>query len=247
VTDIFEEVDQSLREDRLAKAWKKWSLWVYAAIALAIAGVGAYEFWKWQTAETIEKDARVFDTAMAALDRQDLAAAKSTFQQLGQGEGGFAGLANHMLARIEKELTNDNAAVAQAFAKAAERDNSVLADIATLKLAYARADTADLAEIERILAPLIAKGGQAAALGRELVAAKALATGDIERARTEYQSLAFEIDAPRQMQLRVSQTLATLPPKPAAPAAAAPAEAAPPPAGPPAQPSTQPPAQAGQQ
>jgi hypothetical protein len=246
VTDIFEEVDQSLREDKLAKLWKRWSLWVYAAIALAIAAVGAYEFWKWQTQQTIDKDAKVFDTAMQALDKQDLAAAKAAFGQLGQGEGGFATVANHMLAGVEKDLTNDEAAVAQALAGAAS-DKGVLGDIATLKLAYAKADKAELAELEKIVAPLIAEGGQASALARELVAAKALATGDIERARTEYQALAFEIDAPRQMQLRVTQTLATLPPKPAAPAAATPAPSTPAPAAPPAQPSTQPPAQPGQQ
>jgi hypothetical protein len=150
-----------------------------------------------------------------------------------------------MLAGVERDMTNDTAAVAKAFAAAAEADKGVLGDIATLKLAYAKADTADLAEIETILAPLIARGGQAGALARELVAAKALASGDVERARTEYQALAFEIDAPQQMQLRVTQTLATLPPKPAAPAATP--ASTPAPAAPPAQPSTQPPAQPGQQ
>jgi hypothetical protein len=245
VTDIFEEVDQSLREDKLAKLWKAWSLWVYAAIALLIAAVGGYEFWKSQSDSAIDKDARVFDTAMTALDNQDLPKAKSEFAQLGQGEGGFAVIANHMLAGVEKDLTNDNAAIAQAFGQAAQKDKGVMGDLATLKLAYAKADTSELAEIESIVAPLVAKGGQVAALARELVAAKALASGDIERARTEYQVLALEIDAPQQMQIRVNQALATLPPKPAV---AAPAPATTPaPATPPAQPPAQPPVQPGQQ
>lgn len=239
MTDIFEEVDQSLREDRLAKIWRAWSLWIYAAIALVVAAVAGYELWKWQVASAIETDAKVFDTAMTAVANEDLAAAKAAFAQLSQEEGGFATIASHMEAGVEKDLGNGNPAIAQALTAAAEKDPGVMGDLARLKLAYAKADTAQLAELESTVAPLIAKGGQVAALARELVAAKALATGDVERARAEYQALSLDLEAPQQLQTRVSQALAVLPPKPAAPAAA--------PAVPPASAPEQPPAQPGQQ
>ena len=113
-----------------------------------------------------------------------------------------------------------------------------MGDLATLKLAYAMADTAELAQLEATVKPLIDKGGHAGALAREVVAAKALATGNIERARTEYQALSFELDAPQNLKLRASQALGTLPKAaaPAAPAAAAPATPATPAETPPAQP-----------
>lgn len=227
MTDIFEEVDESLRKDRLGDLWKRYSIWVYALIVLVIAGVGMSEFLKYQRAADIDKDAKVFDTASTALGKNDLPTAKSGFAQLGQQKSGFAVLADHMAAGVEKTLTNDSNAVGQHLTAAAERDKGVMGDLATLKLAYVKADTAKLDELEKIVAPLIKKGGQAGALARELVAAKALAGGDIERARTEYQALAIEIDAPQAMKQRVSQALAALPPKTAAPAAPAPAAATP--------------------
>jgi hypothetical protein len=238
VTDIFEEVDQSLREDRLAKFWKAWSLWVYAAIGLVIAAVAGYEIWKWQVASAIETDAKVFGTAMTAVSNEDLAAAKTAFGQLSQDTGGFATIASHMEAGVEKDLGNDNAAIARALTAAAEKDPGVMGDLARLKLAYAKADTVQLAELEATVAPLIAKGGQVAALARELVAAKAHATGDVERARAEYQALSLDLEAPQQLQTRVTQALAVLPPKPAPPAT---------PAMLPAQAPEQPPAQPGQE
>jgi hypothetical protein len=74
------------------------------------------------------------------------------------------------------------------------------------------------------------------------VAAKALAAGNVERARSEYQALSFELEAPEAMKLRVSRTLETLPPRaPAAEAAPVPAEQAapPPPSASPAAPAEQ--------
>ena len=234
MTDIFEEVDESLRQDTVLKWWKRALPFLIAVIVIVIAGVGAYEFFKWQRAQEVDRQAKVFDTAATALEKQDLPAAKTAFAQLAAEEGGFAALANHMLADVEENLTNDPAAIQKHLTAAAEKDESVMGDLALLKLAYAKADTADLVEIENTVAPLVAKGGYIGALARELVAAKALASGEIERARTEYQSLSFEIEAPQAMKLRVQQALFTFPPKPAAPAPAAPASTAP------AQPPTQP-------
>lgn len=246
MTDIFEEVDESLRQETLLQWWKRMMPVLIGVVVIVIAGVGALEFFKWQRAQEIDKQAQAYDTATTALEKKDLAAAKTTYAQIAAGKGGFAAIANHMLAGVEKDLTNDKAAIQQHLAAAAERDKGVMGDIALLKLAYTKADTAELADLEKTVAPLIAKGGQVGALARELVAAKAFATGDVERARSEYQVLALEIEAPQSMKVRVQQTLLTFPPKPIAsaplPAAApAPAPTAPAPTAP-----AQPPAKPGQ-
>jgi hypothetical protein len=233
VTDIFEEVNEGLRQDTVANWWKKYRFVIIAVIVLAIGGVGVWEFMKAQRAGEIDRQAKVFDTATTALDNGDLAAAKTAFAQIGQEKSGFGALANLMLASVEKDMTNDPKLMEQHLRAAAERDKGLMGDIATLKLAYAKADTAELAELEAIVKPLVDKGGYAATLAREVIAAKALASGDIERARTEYQALSLEIDAPANLKLRASQALGALPKSAAAPAAPAVPAA---PAQPPAQP-----------
>jgi hypothetical protein len=243
VTDIFEEVDESLRQDTVLKWWKKALPFLVVGGVIILAGVGFYEFMRWQRSEEVSKQALAYDTALTALQKKDLPAAKTAFAQLANGQGGFASLSSQMLAGVEKDLTNDTAAVQQHLSVAAAKDKGVLGDIALLKLAYSKADSADLAEIEKTVAPLVAKGGYAGALARELVAAKALASGQIDRARADYQALSLDIEAPQAMRNRVQSTLFTIPP---AATAAAPAPATTTPAPAPAAPAAPAPAQPGQ-
>ena len=242
MTDIFEEVDESLRQDTAATMWKRVWPWLAVILVLGVGGVGIYEFIRFENAKKIAAQGEVFDTATTAMQKQDLAAAKTAFAELGQGKGGYAVIASHMLAGVDKDLNGDKAAMEPHLKAAAEADKGLMGDLAMLKLAYAKADMAPLAELETMARPLIDKGGHIGALARELVAAKALASGEIERARSEYQALSLEIDAPGQMKVRVQQVLGTLPAKAATPAApAAPATTTPPatPAQPPAQPGQQ--------
>ena len=237
MTDIFEEVNESLRQDKFAGWWKKYRVWVFVVIAVAVGGVGIWELLKYQRASDIDRQAKVYDTATAALQKGDLAGAKASFTQLAPEQGGFGALANLMLASVEKDQSNDPKLMEPHLRAASERDAGLIGDMARLKLAYTMADTADLAQLEAAVKPLVDKGGYAGALAREVVAAKALATGDIERARTEYTALSFELDAPQNVKLRANQALGTLP------KAAAPAAPAAPAAETPAAPAETPPAQ----
>jgi hypothetical protein len=248
VTDIFQEVDQSLREESVATLWKRWQWVVYTVIGAAIVGVAGFEIWRGMRESEIDKSAMVYDAGFAAREKNDLAAARASFAQLEGDKTGFNSLAGHMLAGVEKDLTNDMTAVEAHLASAAAADKGVLGDLAVIKLAYAKADTATLADLEKDLKPLLDHPGPATAMARELIGAKALHDGDIERARTEFEALSLDLEAPRGVQARVQQALATLPQRkvnldapgvpsatpPAAttPAAATPATAAPAPAAP---------------
>ena len=229
MTDIFEEVDQSLREDTFATWWKRWQWLIYGLVAVAILGVAGLEIYRGIRAEEINKAAVIYDAGFAAQEKNDLTTARASFAQLETDKTGFKALAGHMLAGVEKELTNDTAAVEAHLSAAAAADKGVMGDLAIIKLAYLKADTGTLAEVEAVLKPLLDRTGQASALARELIGAKALAEGNVERARSEFEALALDLEAPRGVQARVQQALATLPARkidldaPTAPAPAAPA------------------------
>ncbi|MDP3494227.1 MAG: tetratricopeptide repeat protein [Hyphomonadaceae bacterium] len=232
MTDIFEEVDQSLREDTFATWWKRWQWIVYAVVATAILGVAGFQIWLGMRNAEIDKAAVIYDAGFAAQEAKDLTAARASFAQLETDKTGFKALAGHMLAGVERDLTNDTAAVEAHLAAAAAADTGVMGDLAIIKLAYLKADTSTLAELETVLKPLLDRTGQASALARELIGAKALAEGNVERARSEFEALALDLEAPQGVQQRVSQALSTLPARkvdldaPATPAAT-PAPAAP--------------------
>jgi len=242
VNDVFQEVEQSLREESLAKAWKRWAPFVYGAIAIAVVGVGVMEFMRWQRGEEISKAAKTYDAGFVALQSGDLPTARARFSELAKNDTGFAVLAGHMLAGVEREMTNDPVAIEAHLKAAAAADKGVMGDLAILKLGYLMADKSTRAELEAALKPLLDKGTQASLLARELVAAKALAEGDVDFARDTFETLNVDVNAPQSMRQRVEQALATLPARvvnldaPASPAPAAPAAApAPTPATPAAQ------------
>lgn len=246
MNDVFKEVEESLREETLGRWWKRWSPLVYGAVAIAVIGVGVMEFMRAQRNDVISKAAVTYDAGFVALQAGDLATARARFSELTSSDTGFAVLAGNMLARVERDLTNDPVAVEAHLQKAAASDKGVMGDLAVLKLGYLKADGSTLPELEAALKPLLAKEGQVSLLAQELVASKALATGDVERARDMFETLSVDINAPQAMRQRVSQVLATLPArainldapsKPAAtPPAAAPEVVPPAPAAPTGQP-----------
>lgn len=233
MNDVFQEVEQSLREESLAKAWKRWAPFVYGAVAFAIIGVGVLEFMRFQREEAIAKAAKTYDAAFVALEAGDLPTARARLSELTTNETGFAVLAGHMLAGVERDMTNDPVAIEAHLKAAAAADNGVMGDLALLKLGYLMADTSPRKDLEAALKPLLDKEGQASLLARELVAAKALSEGDVEFARDTFEALNIDLNAPQAMRQRVAQALASLPartvdldaPVPATPApAAAPSE-----------------------
>ena len=49
MADIFHEVDEEVRRDRLKKLWDRYSILIIAVAVLFVAGIGAwrgYEYWQ---------------------------------------------------------------------------------------------------------------------------------------------------------------------------------------------------------
>ncbi len=231
MNDVFQEVEQSLREETLATWWKRWSFFIYAAIAIIVIGVGVYEFMRYQRAQAVAAAGKIYDAGFVAMEQNDLATARARFAELATNDTGFAVLAGHMLAGIERELTNDPAAIEAHLKTAAAADKGVMGDLAILKLGYMQADTASRAELEAALKPLLDKESQSTLLARELIAAKALSEGDVDFARDTFEVLSVDLNAPQALRERVGRALATLPARqvnldaPPAPAPAPPASA----------------------
>jgi hypothetical protein len=223
VTDAFEEVEESLRQDKAGQLWKTYAPWLAGAAVALILAVAGYQAWRLVGDRSVETDAKAFSRIMDNLDKKDMTDARDGLTKLSTSKTGFGALANHLLAGLDE---NDPKLVAQHLQAAVDQKKGLMSDLALLKLAYVKADAATLPELEKLVAPLEKKPGPMAALSRELVAAKAAATGDVERARRDYQALTLDLDAPQAMQQRVNQALNLLPPAPK-PATAAPAPAAP--------------------
>lgn len=227
MTDIFQEVDQNVREEKLASLWQRWRPFVYGGVALLIGGVAVNEFiLKPQADAARAARALELENAVKALEDGRYGEAQAALKAIVASESKLAPLAAHYLAQTQLEGGGDAAAAAETLAAIGGTEGGPYERLALLKAAYFRADTLTLPELETTLGTLPTEETAMGALARELLAAKAYAVGDIARARTEYNKLKFDAAAPEGVIQRAELALDAIPvPEQAATETPAPAEA----------------------
>jgi hypothetical protein len=232
VSDIFTEVEEGLRQEKLEGLWKKWRPFVYGGVAALIIGVAVNEFvLKPQAEQRRQERALALENGIRALEDADYAKAEEAFTKIMNEDPKLAPLAAHFLAQTKFEGGGDAAAAAELLASVGGTEGGPYERLALLKSAYFKADTMTLEELEATLGSLVGDESAIGALSRELVAAKAFEAGDAARARTIYNRLRFDAHAPRGLVQRADIALAAIPVPPeteetteAAPAETAPAE-----------------------
>ena len=228
MSDIFTEVEEGLRQEKLEGLWKKWRPFVYGGVAALILGVAVNEFvLKPQAEARREARALALENGIRALEDAEYAKAAEAFTKIMNDDPKLAPLAAHFLAQTKFEGGGDAAAAAELLASVGGTEGGPYERLALLKSAYFKADTMTLEELELTLGSLVDDESTIGALSRELVAAKAFEAGDLARARTIYNRLRFDAHAPQGLVRRADIALAAIPVPPDAEEAteAAPAEA----------------------
>tara|TARA_R100001086_G_scaffold236330_2_gene159710 strand:- start:884 stop:1609 length:726 start_codon:yes stop_codon:yes gene_type:complete len=210
LSDIFEEVEESLAHEKTAQLWKKFWPLVMTIVVGIIAAVAANSYLDHRNEQSVEEAGKAFEKGLKAIEAEDLNQVRSQFGEAMDSNTGFHELSAHYLAGAELRLAGDEGAALAALEKAAE-EGGALGDLARLKAAYLKSDSSSLAEVEAYVAPLMKDGNSFSALARELIAAKALEEGDFARARSEYNFLTLSMDATSAVQQRASLTLSVLP------------------------------------
>jgi hypothetical protein len=212
LADIFEEVEEGLRQDKLTVAWKKYGIFAYLAGALIVGGVGLNEYLKYQSTANIEANASKFEAALDELDDNNFEAAAAGLSELANSGERVAPIAGHYLARVRLDANGDETAAVDVLMESAGSVETPTGKLALIKAAYLKADASTRAELETMLAPLSGEDGAFGALAIELVAAKALEEGDMEFARKQFTLLRLKQDVPPGVTSRAEQALAAMPP-----------------------------------
>ena len=196
VADIFHEVEEELRKDKyneLLRKWGPWALGGAVAIVLAATGWQAWEYF--QNRQSNAMSDRYLE-AIAMVGDGELEAADAALASLAEdGSNGYAGLA--LMQRGDIALQNgDPAAAGYLFEQAAEEFSTVpFSDLARVKAAMALFDELSLDDLQNRLTEVMEPNRPYRLLAREVIAAKAFAIGDMDRAYTEYSAIADDIDA----------------------------------------------------
>ena len=118
MADIFEEVEEGLRQDRAERLWKKYGVFAYIAAALLIGGVAANEYLQHRTTQSAEQNAQAFETARNALADQEFQSAAEGFEALADSDARIAPLAANFLAEARMQGNADRSAAIAALEQA---------------------------------------------------------------------------------------------------------------------------------
>ena len=223
---FIQEVDESLRQDRMLDLAKRWGPWVIGAFVLLLAGVLAWQAWERFSIDQGRAHAGEYAAAQALAREGNFEEAKIAFDRLSnEGPRGYRVMAQMELGAV-LEAQGDLQAALAAFDEAAEAANDpVMRETAQLRAAYIVAETQDFAALQTRLNPLIESESRLSFLARELLALEAWEAGNNDLARDQLENLTLAFDAPEAVRQRAQVALSVIGPAPAASADGAPAPA----------------------
>lgn len=212
MADIFHEVDEEVRRERLKRLWDRYSLLIIAVAVLIVAGIGGWRAYEWYTGEKASVAGAQFEAAALLSEQGKRAEAEAAFiKAAADAPEGYRVLARF---RAAQELTaqNKTAEAAKAYEDlAADRSLSPLwQDLAGVRAGFLLVDTAPFADMKRRLEPLTASGRSFRHSARELLALSAWREKDLDSVKTYLDMLSGDAETPPGIRARADVLTALL-------------------------------------
>jgi len=212
VSDIFREVDEEVRRERLEQLWKRYGNYIIALALVVLAGVGGWRgYIYWQERKAAEAGA-AYEAASVLADEGKHQEAEQAFAKLAtDGTAGYRALARFREA-AQLGLSDPKAAVAAYDALASDASlGRSMQDLATVRAALLLVDTAPYQELRGRLEPLTASDRPFRHSARELLAFSAWRSGDSAAARQWIDAVLTDPSAPSSIRNRIDVLAALIP------------------------------------
>lgn len=210
MADIFHEVDEDLRREKLNKLWDRFAPYIIGVALLIIVGVGGWRGHEyWQTRQS-EEASVAFEAAIALGEAGQIAEADAALAKLAETSSVPSYRVMARLRRAALLGANDPKASVEAF-EAIAADPSVsqtLRDLASLRAGFILVDSAPLDELTRKLEPLTGAQRTFRLSARELLALSAWRNGDMAAARRWSEQIIGDPESSPGMRQRIQALLA---------------------------------------
>ena len=202
MSDIFREVEEDVRKERLEKLWKQYGDYIIAGVAVLVVGIAGYKVWQHYEQQQQMKASAAYTAAVTLAEGGNVAQAAQAFAKIvHDAPRGYAAAAK--LSEADALLASGRAADAVALYKSiAAKDRTELGDLARMRAAWAQADTASRADLQSLLAPLNDGKSSWRFMANEILAYADYRDGAMKQALAEYGTLAAQQDAPSTLRQR---------------------------------------------
>ncbi len=212
MADIFQEVDEEVRRERLEQLWKKHGNLIVAVALVILAAIGGWRAYSWWQDKKAAEAGAAFEAASTLADEGKHQEAEAAFAKLAaEGTPGYRALARFREA-AQLALHDPKAAVGiyEALASDASLDR-LLQDLAAVRAGLILVDSAPYADLRARLEPLAAADRPFRHSARELLALSAWRSGDGAAARRWIDSIVGDPETPAGIRNRVEVLLALIP------------------------------------
>jgi hypothetical protein len=209
LADIFHEVDEEIRRERLKKLWERYSLLIMAVVVLVVGGVAGWRGYEYYQSQRASESGAQFEAAMALAEGGKLEEAAAAFDKVAlTGTSGYRVLAQLRAAAVT--AVRDKAAAVKAFDSVAA-DASVdarLRDLAAIRSGVILVDSASLSDMEQRLEPLTGASRTFRHTARELLALSAFRAKDAAAIKRWADMIVNDIESPAGMRGRIEALMA---------------------------------------
>lgn len=197
MADIFHEVDEEVRRERLQKLWDRYSIYIIGLAVLIVAAIGGWQAYQWWEAKKAAAAGAQFETALSLSDEGKHVEADAAFGKIAaQAPAGYRILAR---LRAAAEIAQSNPADAVKAYDDLAADASLgptLQDLAAVRAGMLLVDTASLADMQRRLDRVAEPGHAFRHNARELLALSAWHNHDFAAARRYIDMIAGDGETP---------------------------------------------------
>lgn len=198
MADIFHEVDEEVRRERLKKLWDRYSIVIIALAVLVVAGIGGWRGYEYWVAKKAAEAGAQFEAAATLVEQGKHAEAEAAFAKVAaDAPGGYRVLARfRAAAEFAQAGKNDDAVKAYDALAADGALGPLWQDLAAVRAGLLLVDAAPLAEMQKRLAPLAEPGRIYRHTARDLLALSAWRNQDAAATRKYLDMIVGDAETP---------------------------------------------------
>ena len=170
MSDLFSEIDEDLKKDKLRALWDKYRTIVIAIIIGPIVIFSAFTAYQnWENSK-IAKSGTLLSEAIEYVNISDFNKASATIQELKNiSSKEYLQYANIIEAAIAVESNDINKAIKLYEKYIQDSNDSILKNLALIKIAYLKLDSSSSEEIKNLLTPILIEENSLYGISLELL------------------------------------------------------------------------------
>jgi hypothetical protein len=209
VSDIFNEVDEEVRREKLKQLWDRYSIVIIAVALLIVVGVAGWRGYQWNENRKAAEAGAAFEAADALVEQGKHQEAEAAYAKVAaEGTSGYRLLAKFREAA--EVARRDKPAAVKLYDEIGKMPSigALQADLAQVRAGMLLVDTAPLPELSARLEPLTARDRPFRHTARELLALASYRAGDAAAAKRWYEMITADTETPEATRSRVEVLMA---------------------------------------